>query len=83
MDELTEHKAYNVGTNLALIGLIGALIETHPHPEKLVTALERQKQYLLVTLAPSALPEIALDAFHATWERALQQTPPTPAIGAG
>ncbi len=77
-DELKLHKAYCLGSDFALIGLIGALIETHPRKDVLATALEAQKQYLLVTLTESNMPDHGLDAFHATWDRAVLRIPPAP-----
>lgn len=76
--ELRLHQAYSFGSNFALIGLIGALIATHPRKDLLAQALEAQKQYLLVSLTESNVPDHGLEAFHATWDRAVLRIPPVP-----
>lgn len=72
MKELEDLRAYALGSSLALLDAIRAIIRTHPDPMALSHALETAQQQGLVVLLGSGAPtDKAIADYQQTWEAVL------------
>lgn len=68
-NDLEDLRGYSVGSSLALVNAVRAIIRTHPQPEALAHALKTAQQQGLVVLLGSRAPtDKAIADYHLMWE---------------
>jgi hypothetical protein len=81
MNDLEQLRASSIGVQMATLAVLGALVKAHPDQHTLKAQLEIQRQHALVFLTNTPLQEQALEAFLASWDRVMVDTPSLPSIG--
>jgi hypothetical protein len=72
-NELEELRSYALGSNLALLNAVRALIRTHPEPRALAHAMETsQQQGLTFLLGSPAQTDKAISHYQQTWEAVME-----------